>query len=379
MEYVLCNGKTAEGEKRDFCVSHGRIQEPDKTKEPEQVIDVNGCMVLPGLIDTHMHANQLGDYLGTNADVICLTNGVTTAIDAGSCGINGIENLIRVRIPQYTVDIKCLINIVSSGQLYGTVYEETPDPRFFDRDAILEAFRKYPGTCKGLKIRSHENCTKSFGLKAVEQTVETARAIEKEGYHCPVIVHLGDLGKTGSLKDLLEILRPGDIIAHVFQDNGETILKPDGTVKECVTDARERGILFDLGQGKRNFAFSVMLPAFREGFYPDMLGTDLNRENRYTPPAMGLTGTMTMVYAAGMPFQKIAEAVTKTPCRVYRMSDVTSQLNVGEKADIAVLKQVEKEICFTDKNQDRIKAESCFVPVLTMKEGKVVYRQSFFI
>lgn len=48
--------------------------------------DASGCYVIPGFIDSHMHAYQYSTPLGIKVDECCLQRGVTTAIDAGSAG-----------------------------------------------------------------------------------------------------------------------------------------------------------------------------------------------------------------------------------------------------------------------------------------------------
>ena len=48
--------------------------------------DASGCIVTPGLIDSHVHAYQYATPLGIDVDKTCLARGVTTVVDAGSAG-----------------------------------------------------------------------------------------------------------------------------------------------------------------------------------------------------------------------------------------------------------------------------------------------------
>ena len=43
-------------------------------------IDASGCMVLPGLIDCHVHVYEHCTQLGVNADDNCLARGLTLQI-----------------------------------------------------------------------------------------------------------------------------------------------------------------------------------------------------------------------------------------------------------------------------------------------------------
>ncbi|HYY25760.1 MAG TPA: hypothetical protein VE689_09735, partial [Candidatus Udaeobacter sp.] len=63
----------------------------------KQVLDVEGCYVTPGLIDFHVHSYWGVNPYGFDADSLCLSTGVTTAVDAGSAGpvnFSGFKKLI---------------------------------------------------------------------------------------------------------------------------------------------------------------------------------------------------------------------------------------------------------------------------------------------
>ena len=61
-------------------------------------IDARGCLVLPGLIDFHAHLYGGGTESGVHADSALLPMGVTTAIDAGSCGSANYESFVRTAV-----------------------------------------------------------------------------------------------------------------------------------------------------------------------------------------------------------------------------------------------------------------------------------------
>ena len=49
--------------------------------------DASGCIVCPGLVDSHVHAYEHCTPLGINIDRFCLKRGVTSVVDAGSAGL----------------------------------------------------------------------------------------------------------------------------------------------------------------------------------------------------------------------------------------------------------------------------------------------------
>src|SRR5262245_51882442 len=58
----------------------------DLKADGSTTIDVNDCIVTPGLIDVHLHLmNGLGAF-GVDPDIFGVGSGVTTVVDAGSAG-----------------------------------------------------------------------------------------------------------------------------------------------------------------------------------------------------------------------------------------------------------------------------------------------------
>jgi dihydroorotase len=77
----------------DLAVSQGRIAAIAKSilGEAGEVIDARGKLVVPGLIDIHTHVTRSKD-----GGQLCLADGVTGLIDAGSQGADRIAETIAV-------------------------------------------------------------------------------------------------------------------------------------------------------------------------------------------------------------------------------------------------------------------------------------------
>ncbi len=365
------------GGKATLFIQNGLVQPVPAGELPPgtEVIDASGCMVVPGLTDTHIHVNRAGGGFGENADLICIPNGVTTAIDAGSCGVNNIAHLLEGDAPGYSTDVRALLHAVSDGQsIHGE--DERADPDGYEEERILAAFKQYPGRLCGLKLRCHAGSTRGYGLRSLERAVELADRVESEGIRCPVVAHLGPLPEGVTLEALLDALRPGDVAAHIFQGAGETALDERGRLRGCLPKARERGVLFDFAHGRTNFTFRILFAAAEAGFFPDMLGTDIHGGNSYLWPAFSMMNTLSMLDAAGMPQDAVVRALTETPRRTYGLGEMSGFLSPGSPADLAVIKKTPRPRNLTDSRGDALRLSYAYGTLLTMRGGKVLYRSS---
>lgn len=93
LDILIKNGLVADLEGHDYInrnigVIGDRIVDLNTVDDlqAETVIDAAGCIVLPGLIDFHGHVFHGGTAISVNPDIVCLPNGVTSMVDAGSSG-----------------------------------------------------------------------------------------------------------------------------------------------------------------------------------------------------------------------------------------------------------------------------------------------------
>jgi dihydroorotase len=347
-------------------------------EETDNIIDASGKYVLPGLIDEHTHLNLYGSNIGANADILCIPSGVTTAVDAGTTGYANFELFYKSNIVRYTPDIKVYIHASSYGVKCGCLHEENHDPDDFCEDKILRLFKKYPDCIRGIKVRMCKATLENYGFKPLERVVEMASNINEAGYDCLVSMHYADLPDNVSVAQLAETLRPGDIFTHAFQAKGETILDKNKKVKESIKKARERGVIFDCCNGRGHWSFATLKDAFADGFFPDIISSDIIRESEYMRPGFSLLHAMCVLLAAGMNEIDILKAVTFTPAKVLNILDKAGTLDIGTPADMVVMDIIKTDQVFTDKFGGKEKSNKIFVPLLTMKNGRVAYRQIFF-
>lgn len=365
---VLDPGRSLERE-GDVFVHRGMVVDPpvDGSAEAEEVIDATGCLVLPGLIDFHTHLYFGGTEIGIEPDAGLLPQGVTTAVDAGSAGVANYDLFSSSVVARSLVRIKSFLNVSPSG-LVTVRYHEDVDPRYYDPGRVAELFARHRGELLGLKIRQSRSIVEALGLEPLRATLHMATPLG-----CPVVVHTTD--PPGSPGEIADLLRPGDVFCHVFHGTGRTILGTDGTILPEIQKARSRGVVFDAAQGRNNFAFSVAREAIRQSFLPDVISTDLTARTLYRHPVFGLPHVMSKYLSLGVPLRDVVAACTTTPARLLGMVGEIGTLASGACADIAVFKQVAKRVEFIDTKGERVEGEIVLVPQLTLRAGRVVYRQ----
>ncbi|MDR2006748.1 MAG: hypothetical protein LBP78_05845 [Acidaminococcales bacterium] len=137
--------------------------EENSSAEAEKIISAAGCLVLPGLIDFHAHLYDGGTENGVCADLACLPMGVTTAVDAGSCGADNFEGFMRAVVSSNRMRIFSLLNICPVG-LATTRFHEELRLEYYDEKAMAELFGRYKNHLFGLKVRQSKDLAGNLGL-----------------------------------------------------------------------------------------------------------------------------------------------------------------------------------------------------------------------
>lgn len=363
--------------KCDIAVKNGRIVAADAEQEARKVVDAEGCYVTPGFIDAHTHLYYGGSgALSTNADVSCLPNCVTTGCDAGSTSIWNFDSFYRSEIVNSMTDIIAMLHPCITGVQLPPA-EEDQNPNNFDAEAIREFFRKYPDTLRGLKIRMSKGTVRGYGISPIKRAVEIADSIQEEKLHCMITCHFSDLADGVSMEMLLDTLRPGDVISHIFHPAGESIFNPDGSIMECVDRAREKGIMFDSSRGRINFSVENICKASEQGFFPDIISTDLGRHTLYLKPNFSILNSMSLFLNVGMPLKDIIKAVTYNPAKAFGIVERAGSLREGSNADIAIIKIIDLKRTYADTVGGKFVGEKLMIPMATIKAGQVVFQQIF--
>lgn len=333
-------------------------------------VNAEGCLVLPGLIDYHIHVFSSIPSGSVRADMACLPYGVTTAVDGGSSGAPTYPLFHELEVARSQVRVLAYLNIGSSG-LTSLVSMEDPTPEHIDRALIRELFQRYPGELVALKLRN------SMGIVAPGDERPLRAMIELgEELGVPVVVHTTN--PAIPCERIAQLLRPGDVFCHVYQGQGDTILDLDGNIKPEIREARSRGVLFDACNGNANFSFPVAEAAIRQGFLPDLIGSDLTPMSLHKPFVYDLPRLLSKYLMLGMKPREVLERVTLAPAAQLGRARELASLDAGTPADLAVFRLVEQPVSFRDRDGEERIGHQVLLPQMTIKDGSIVWAQTGF-
>ena len=360
-------------EKKDIFVKDGKIVRMDMDIQQSDVlsIDLEDAIVAPGLIDMHTHIYPLCGMTEDTLPMIdgeahMFQNGVTTAVDAGSCGCKDFFDFKNRFIDKSKLRILAFINIAHGGMV-SLASELEPDNFYVE---IAAAIAKEVPEVVGVKT-AHYHVGKPFDQEhpawaSVDAAVKAGEIAGK-----PVMADVQPYLPGRPYEELvLERLRPGDIHTHVYAQQFH-ILDENNKMKQFMLDARARCKIFDLGHGAGSFWFRNAIPAYEQGFYPDTLSTDLYLHN-VNGPAFGLLNIMSKYLNIGMPIEEVLYRTTARPAEVIGHTEL-GKLEVGMEADIAVLKLHEGKFGFADSGNARMDGKYKLECILTVRNGELVY------
>ncbi|MDA1311790.1 MAG: amidohydrolase/deacetylase family metallohydrolase [Acidobacteria bacterium] len=345
----------------DVAVEDGRIVKVAKdipASRAKQVLDVSEFYVTPGLIDIHTHFDAQGASLNLQPDHHTLTNGVTTAVDAGSSGYKGFEKFKQTTIDHADTRVLAFLNVVGAG-MYGPEVED--DPKQMDVEAAVKMVKKYPEIIVGIKTAHYE--------PADWEAVDRAREAAEESNTVMMVDFRPKPGR-GYRELLLEHMRPGDIHTHMYSRRFDWLDEND-KVKSYMWEARRRGILFDVGHGNGSFYFGKAVPALKQGFLPDTISTDIHKRSIMLPRA-NMTTTMSKFLNLGLTFEQVIDRTTLNPARLIRRTDLGT-LTEGAEADIAVFRITKGKFGFLDSGLEKMIGDKKIFCAMTIRKGKIVW------
>jgi dihydroorotase len=341
---------------RDVAIAGGRIAavKANIAESASETLDARGKLVVPGLIDIHSHAARVND-----GPALCLADGVTGFIDAGSQGADRINEPIAI-VKAARQQCRVLINIGRAGVI---PEGDTMDLSRADVAAARDAIARNRDAIAGVKARLSRDVCANNDYEVLRRAQEVASA-----FNLPVMIHMGQT--MSPLSKLLPILKKGDIVTHMFAPPPNSIVDEGGHMLPEVTDARQRGVWFDLGNGRTgHLRWDIADRVLKAGFLPDTLSTDWTPEGR-TAQVINFPNVMSKFLMLGMPLDKVIATATATPARVFKVFEGRGTLKTGAPADVAVLELREGTFEFVDNYQNTRMGRQRLFPFATVLGGK---------
>ncbi len=353
----------------DVAITGGKIAKVEaniSADKAKKVLDVRGLYVCPGLIDIHTHVfvgskpDTFADgILSLSPDDFSFKSGVTTVVDAGTSGWKNFPVFKSQVIDKSKTRILAFLNIAGTGMSGKPSQENIKD---MDPEKALDIIQKYRDIIVGVKIGHYEGSewTPFENALAAANTSNVPLFVE---CHLPQY----------SLEEQLNRMRPGDIITHSYEKVSErmSVIDDHGNVRPFVKQAKERGILFDLGHGGAGFWFSEAIPALQQGLAPNSFGTDLHRFSM-NAGMKDMLNVMSKYMAMGMTVEDAITRATSGPAKSIKRTDL-GHLGEGAVADVAVLGLRTGTFGFVDAGGEKIEGKQKFESELTLREGKIVW------
>ncbi|MBI1299569.1 amidohydrolase/deacetylase family metallohydrolase [bacterium] len=330
-----------------------------------QVVDAIGQIVTPGLVDLHTHVYHKVTFWGIEADPVAARTGVTTWLDVGSAGAYNMPGFREWIVKPAKSRIYALLNISSIG-LTATTWE-LANLNYCDVDLCVKLMQLHEGLVLGVKCRIDNATTGNNGLEPLSRA-----RIAAEQAQLPMMVHIGR--GPPSVLDVLEYLRPGDILTHCFTGHDMRIIDDSGKLIEAAQRAWDSGVIMDIGHGAGSFSFETAEALIDAGHKPDVISSDIHQISVHGP-LYDMPTCLSKFLALGMTLEDVIRAATIHPAEAMGMGDEIGTLKVGALADVALFKVQEGNFPLYDVFMNKRESKQLLCNTLTIVNGQEMERR----
>ena len=343
--------------KHDIGIRYGQIESIAPTIAAERgarVMDVGGKLVTPGLIDLHCHSYPYGSAIGIPADELVAHQCTTTVVSAGDAGANNFAAFRRFIVPASRTRQYAFVHIAVAG-LAGFPVPELFNIDYAQPEAAARAVAENADIVLGVKVRMSENVIARHGTEPLKRAI---RACELSGVPAKVMCHIGGVADRALMSQLLDLMRPGDVLTHCYSGapnnagDGTNIVQ-DGKLLPAALAAKKRGVVFDIGHGGGSFDYTVAEAAIAQGCTPDTISSDVHVFSGNTPGMPYLPWVMSKLIGLGFSLPEVVAMATTAPARVIARLPKHGTLQTGAPADLSILDAVEGPVEFVDTRNNK--------------------------
>jgi dihydroorotase len=231
--------------------------------------------------------------------------------------------------------------------------------------AARDAISRNRDIVGGVKARLSRDVAGQNDFEVLKRAQEAASA-----FNLPLMIHMGQT--ISPLSKLFPVLKRGDIVTHMFAPPPNSIIDDSGKILPEVLDARKRGVLFDLGNGRTgHLRWDIAEKVLKAGFLPDTLSTDWTVEAR-TAQVIDFPQVMSKFLMLGLSIDQVIAFATANAARAFDVFKGRGTLSVGAPADVAVLELRDGMFEYVDNFQNTRMGKQRLFPSATILAGKRV-------
>jgi dihydroorotase len=358
---------------RDIGIRYGVIEAVEADIPAERalkVLNASGKLVTPGLIDLHSHVFPYGSAIGIPADELIPFQGTTTMVSAGDAGANNFAAFRRFTVGQTRTRLFAFVHIANIG-LAGFPVPELYNIDYAQVDAAAKAVAENSDIAIGVKVRMSENVIAKNGIEPLKRAIQ---ACEKAGGGARVMSHIGGVETPQLMSQILDTLRPGDVLTHAYSGapnigGAFTNIVQDGKVLPAALAAKQRGVIFDVGHGGGSFDYTVAEAAMAAGAGPDTISSDIHVFSANSPGMPYLTWVMSKFLNLGLSLEEVIAKVTIAPAKIINRMPKLGTLQIGAPGDVSVLEVIEGPVDFVDTRNNKRQGKMHIKPATVVLAG----------
>jgi dihydroorotase len=359
--------------RRDIGIRYG-VVEALEAEIPEgralRVLDAKGKLVTPGLIDLHCHVYPYGSAIGIPADELVAHQCTTTCVSAGDAGANNFAGFRRFIVAQTRTRLYAFVHVANMG-LAPFPVAELYNIDFANVESAAKAVAENADIVLGIKVRMSENVIAKNGIEPLRRAVAACEQADIGG---KVMCHIGGVETSALMSQILDTLRPGDILTHTYTGfpniaGAFTNIVQDGRLLPAALAAKQRGVIFDVGHGGGSFDYTVAEPAIAQGALPDTISSDIHVFSGNTPGMPYLPWVMSKFMGLGFTLEQVVAMATVNPAKVINRQPKLGTLQVGAPGDVAIMELVEGPVSFVDTRNNKRDGRAYLKPVQTVTAG----------